>query len=119
MSAGDQQAAYSAILETAEILLCYTALLALALAWEARIPLGSTAAIKEKLTGGRSGPGLGDWAAVLQEAAGNRQLRGLPHEHPIHGIRSLLASQDAADARWRGSVGGNGERLSWSFGSRR
>ncbi|MEU4951710.1 hypothetical protein [Streptomyces lavendulae] len=101
MSAGDQQAAYSAILETAEILLCYTALVALALAWEARIPLGSTAAIKEKLTGGRSGPGLGDWAAVLQEAAGNRQLRGLPHEHPIHGIRSLLAGQDAADARWR------------------
>ncbi|MFB7919451.1 hypothetical protein [Streptomyces sp. NPDC056061] len=101
MSAGEHQAAYSAILETAEILLCYAALLTLALAWEAGIPLGSTAAIREKLVGGRSGPGFGDWAAVLQEAAGSRKLRALPHQHPIHAIRSLLADQDTADARQR------------------
>jgi hypothetical protein len=104
ISAGDQQAAYSAVLEAAEILLCYSALLALALAWEARIPLGSTTAIKEKLLSGRSGPGFGDWVAVLEEAAGSRKLRALPHQHPIHGIRSLLADEDAADARQRLSV---------------
>ncbi|WP_432854884.1 hypothetical protein ACQPXB_21135 [Amycolatopsis sp. CA-161197] len=101
MSAGDQRAAYNAVLDTAEILLCYLALLTLALTWEAGIPLGSTAAIKEKLTSGRSGPGLGDWAAVMQEAATSRKLRELPHQHPIHSIRSLLADQDAADARQR------------------
>ncbi|MGW7825037.1 hypothetical protein ACWGLF_45160 [Streptomyces puniciscabiei] len=87
MSAGDQRAAYHAVLDTAEILLCYMALLTLAVAWEAGIPLGSTAAIKEKLTSGRSGPGLGDWAAVMQEAATSRKLRELPHQHPIHSIR--------------------------------
>lgn len=101
ISAGDQRAAYNAVLDTAEILLCYMALLTLALAWEAGIPLGSTAAIKEKLTSGRSGPGLGDWAAVMQEAATSRKLRELPHQHPIHSVRSLLADQDAADARQR------------------
>ncbi|MFE7129511.1 hypothetical protein ACFVIM_01480 [Streptomyces sp. NPDC057638] len=101
MSAGDQQAAYNAVLDTAEILLCYMALLSLALTWEAGIPLGSIAAIKEKLTSGRSGPGLGDWAAVMQEAATSRKLRKLPHQHPMHSIRSLLADQDAADARQR------------------
>ncbi|MEU4674803.1 hypothetical protein AB0F91_44415 [Amycolatopsis sp. NPDC023774] len=101
MSAGDQRAAYNAVLDTAEILLCYMALLTLALAWEAGIPLGSTAAIKEKLTSGRSGPGFGDWAAVMQEAATSRKLRELPHQHPIHSIRSLLADKEAADARQR------------------
>ncbi|MEU7005663.1 restriction endonuclease [Streptomyces sp. NPDC046332] len=101
MSAGEHQATYSAILETAEVLLCYTALLTLALAWEAGIPLGSTIAIREKLVGGRSGPGLGDWANVLMEAAGSRKLRALPHQHPVHAIRTLLADQDAADARER------------------
>ncbi|MFJ2568466.1 hypothetical protein ACIO02_37075 [Streptomyces sp. NPDC087568] len=104
ISAGDQQAAYSAVLEAAEILLCYSALLALALAWEAGIPLGSTTAIKEKLLSGRSGPGFGDWVAVLEEVAGSRKLRALPHQHPIHGIRSLLAGEEAADARQRLSV---------------
>lgn len=101
MSACDQRAAYNAVLDTAEILLCYMALLTLALAWEAEIPLGSTVAIKEKLTSGRSGPSLGDWAAVMQEAATSRKFRELPHEHPIHSIRSLLADEDAADARQR------------------
>lgn len=101
ISAGDHQAAYSAVLETAEILLCYSALLALALAWEAGIPLGSTTAIKEKLLSGRTGPGFGDWVAVLEETASSRKLRALPHQHPIHGIRSLLAGADATDARQR------------------
>ncbi|MEU8986723.1 hypothetical protein AB0C98_09610 [Streptomyces sp. NPDC048558] len=77
------------------------ALITLALAWEAGIPLGSTTAIKEKPTSGRGGPGLGDWAAVMQVAATSRDLRELPHRHPIHSIRSLLADQDAADARQR------------------
>ncbi|MEU4351745.1 MULTISPECIES: hypothetical protein [unclassified Streptomyces] len=101
ISAGDQRAAYNAVLDTAEILLCYMALLTLALAWEAEVALGSTAAIKEKLTSGRSGPGLGDWAAVMQEAATSRKLRELPHQHPIHSIRSLLADRDAVEARQR------------------
>ncbi|MEV6997626.1 hypothetical protein AB0N62_08005 [Streptomyces sp. NPDC093982] len=103
MSAGDQRAACNAVLDTDEILLCYMALITLALAWEAGIPLGSTAAIKEKPTSGRGGPGLGDWAAVMQEAATSRNLRELPHQHPIHSIRSLQADQDAADAGQRRS----------------
>lgn len=37
----------------------------------------------------------------LQEVAGSRKLRALPHQHPIHAIGCLLADQDAADARQR------------------
>ncbi|UFR07121.1 hypothetical protein KBP30_40975 [Streptomyces sp. Go40/10] len=40
-SAGPSQGAYAAVLDTTEILLCYTAQLALALAWSSGIELGS------------------------------------------------------------------------------
>ncbi|MFE2091586.1 restriction endonuclease [Streptomyces sp. NPDC059460] len=101
MSAGDLQAAYGAVLDTAEILLCYTSQLALALAQEAGVGLGAVTAVKDKLAGGRSGPGFGDWAAVLTEVATSRKLRNLPAEHPLHDIRGLLAGQDTAEARQR------------------
>lgn len=68
-SAGPSQGAYAAVLDTTEILLCYTAQLALALAWSSDIELGSATAIKDKLSAGRGGPGFGDWAFVLQEVA--------------------------------------------------
>ncbi|WP_160051522.1 hypothetical protein [Nocardiopsis sp. FR26] len=101
MSTQAPQAAYGAVLDTAEILLCYTAQLSLALAREAEISVGAVVAIREKLAGGRSGPGFGDWAAVLHEVASSRQLRRLPAEHPLHDIRGLLSGQDAAAARQR------------------
>ncbi|MCT2589825.1 restriction endonuclease [Streptomyces sp. N2-109] len=100
-SAGDLRAAYGAVLDTAEVLLCYVAQVALALGRVEGISFGAVAAIREKLSGGRSGPGFGDWVAVLDEAATSRQLRGLPAEHPLQDIRGLLAGQDATDARQR------------------
>ncbi|WP_406390132.1 hypothetical protein OG806_49725 [Streptomyces sp. NBC_00882] len=99
ISAGDAQAAYAAILDTAEELLCYIAQLVLALTHARRITLGSVTAIRDKLAGGRSGPGLGDWANVLNEAAASKQLNNLPEAHPLNDIRTLLAHQDAEKAR--------------------
>lgn len=98
LSEGDSQAAYGAVLDAAEILLCYTAQLALALARSAGTELGAVASIKEKFAGGRSGPGFGDWVAVLQEVATSRKLRTLPAEHPLNDIRSLLSDNDAVNA---------------------
>ncbi|MFJ5270522.1 restriction endonuclease [Streptomyces sp. NPDC088358] len=98
LSGGDSQAAYGAVLDTAEILLCYSSQLALALARSSGIELGAVAAIKEKLAGGRSGPGFGDWVAVLQEVATSRKLRNLTAEHPLNDIRSLLSDKDSTDA---------------------
>ncbi|MDH6521851.1 hypothetical protein M2163_001156 [Streptomyces sp. SAI-135] len=99
ISAGDAQAAYAAILDTAEELLCYIAQLVLALTHARQITLGSVTAIRDKLASGRSGPGLGDWANVLNEAATSKQLSNLPEAHPLHDIRTLLAHQDAEKAR--------------------
>ncbi|MFC4469260.1 hypothetical protein ACFPH6_32905 [Streptomyces xiangluensis] len=100
-SAGPTQGAYAAVLDTTEILLCYTAQLALALAWSAGIELGSATAIKDKLSAGRGGPGFGDWAFVLQEVSTSRKLRALPPGHPLHDLRSLLDNKETAQARQR------------------
>ncbi|WP_159329887.1 hypothetical protein [Streptomyces tendae] len=99
ISAGDDHAAYAAILDTAEELLCYVAQLVLALTHARQITLGAVTAIRDKLAGGRSGPGFGDWANVLNEAATSRQLNNLPEAHPLNDIRTLLAHQDAEKAR--------------------
>ncbi|MFB7112689.1 hypothetical protein [Streptomyces sp. NPDC056291] len=99
ISAGDAQAAYAAVLDTAEELLCYIAQLVLALTHARQITLGSVTAIRDKLAGGRSGPGFGDWANVLNEAATSKQLNSLPQAHPLNDIRTLLAHQDAERAR--------------------
>ncbi|WP_157839204.1 hypothetical protein [Streptomyces flavidovirens] len=99
ISAGDAQAAYAAILDTAEQLLCYVAQLVLALTHAQNITLGAVTAIRDKLAGGRSGPGFGDWANVLNEAATSRQLNNLPEAHPLNDIRTLLAHADAEKAR--------------------
>ncbi|PJF01952.1 hypothetical protein CUT44_00625 [Streptomyces carminius] len=99
ISSGDAQAAYAAILDTAEELLCYIAQLVLALTHARRITLGAVTAIRDKLAGGRSGPGFGDWANVLNEAATSRQLNNLPEAHPLNDIRTLLAHSDAEKAR--------------------
>ncbi|MGW7261080.1 hypothetical protein [Streptomyces sp. NPDC054834] len=99
ISAGDAQAACAAILDTAEELLCYVAQLVLALTHARQITLGSVAAIRDKLAGGRSGPGFGDWANVLNEAATSRHLNDLPDAYPLHDIRRLLAHKDAERAR--------------------
>ncbi|MFI0908785.1 restriction endonuclease [Streptomyces sioyaensis] len=99
ISAGDAQAAYAAILDTAEQLLCYVAQLVLALTHASQITLGAVTAIRDKLAGGRSGPGFGDWANVLNEAATSRQLNNLPEAHPLNDIRTLLAHADAEKAR--------------------
>ncbi|MDF2272083.1 hypothetical protein P2Q00_42740 [Streptomyces coacervatus] len=99
ISAGDDLAAYAAILDTAEQLLCYVAQLILALSHAQSVTLGAVTAIRDKLASGRSGPGFGDWVNVLNEAATSKQLNHLPPAHPLNDIRTLLAHPDAEKAR--------------------
>lgn len=101
MSATDLGAAYEAVLEAAEILLCYCALLVAALAHNASIELASVAALRDKLRGSRGGPGLGEWTEVLQEIAGAKKRRTLSLDHPLHELGSLLSNEPVRDARRR------------------
>lgn len=100
-SAAPSREAYGAILDVTEILLCYTALLILALAREAGVELGAAKELQAKLQRGRSGPGLGEWVAILSEAATTKRLRSLPSSHPLNSLRGLLANQLVEGARQR------------------
>ncbi|MGV9617269.1 hypothetical protein [Nocardia xishanensis] len=100
-SVAPSREAYGAILDTTEILLCYSALLTLALAREEGIELGSAREIQAKLRKGRSGPGLGEWVAVLNEAATSKQLRSVASSHPLGELRALLAQAAVEGARQR------------------
>nr|WP_239150386.1 restriction endonuclease [Streptomyces sp. SID13588] len=101
MSAGQLREAYQAVLDTAEILLCYSALLVAAMARAEGIELSSVRAIQGKLAGGRGGPGFGEWVVVLEEIVSARKRKGLPAEHPLHEFGSLFADPKAAAVRKR------------------
>ena len=64
-SAGVSRDPYDAVLQAAEIVLCYTAHLALALANSANLKVGYGATIRASLAKGR-GLGFGDWSAILE-----------------------------------------------------
>ncbi|TJZ94716.1 restriction endonuclease [Actinacidiphila oryziradicis] len=100
-SADDLGPAYDAVLETAEILLCYSALVTAALAHSAAIDLTSVAALRSKLANSQGGPGLGEWTAVLQEISGKKKRRGLEAEHPLHELGAFFADETVSAARKR------------------
>lgn len=66
-------AGYTSILDTAETVLAFLAQVALALAASSGIKVRAAEVIRRKLHGG-SGPGMGDWAAVLQETTAKHFL---------------------------------------------
>ncbi|MET8629611.1 restriction endonuclease [Kitasatospora sp. NPDC004669] len=101
MSTGDLAPAYDAVLEAAEILLCYCALVAAALAHGASIELSSVADLRTKLADKAGGPGLGEWTSILLEIAGRKKRRALAPDHPLHELGHLLADEAAENARKR------------------
>jgi hypothetical protein len=99
-SAGASRDAYDAVLQTAEVLLCYAAHLALLLAREANRRIGYSTHIQSTFSRGR-GLGFGDWVAVLEEVRDGKEFRNLPEAHPLNYLRALLAGPEAGAARRR------------------
>ncbi|MEU2032615.1 hypothetical protein [Nocardia amamiensis] len=93
--------AYGAILDATEILLCYSALVTLALTRQEGIELGSAGELRAKLRTGRTGPGLGEWTAVLTEAATSKRLGSMTPSHPLGDLRGLLVGAAVNGARQR------------------
>ncbi|MGW3960092.1 hypothetical protein ACWED2_09725 [Amycolatopsis sp. NPDC005003] len=100
LSAGPSRDAYDAILQAAEVLLCYTANLTLALARTANVNVGYRSTVQASLAKGK-GLGFGDWSAILEEVRDGKAFRNLPKAHPLSDLRSLLASNEVAAARKR------------------
>jgi hypothetical protein len=101
-SGQDPERTYRAVLDTYEVLLCYLAQLALVLGRSAGLEIGAVGAIRDKLRSGRSGPGLGDWTAVLEEVGQGRSFRRLPGDFPLGEVTTFLTTDaDTTSARQR------------------
>jgi hypothetical protein len=93
--------AYGEILDASEVLLCYAALLGLAISRQAGITLGALGGVRRRLTEGR-GPGLGEWKAVLREIGDtSRAVKSLPGNHPLRDLGSLATNPDIEAVRNR------------------
>ncbi|WP_330440572.1 hypothetical protein OHB44_10225 [Micromonospora sp. NBC_00821] len=100
LSKGADGPAYDAILEAAEVLLCYCALVALALAQEADLRIGATTDLRKRLSrGGTNGPGFGDWTAILQEVATGKAFRNLVPGDQLTDFRDAFTGTEVIAAR--------------------
>ncbi|MEB8342561.1 restriction endonuclease subunit S domain-containing protein [Streptomyces endophyticus] len=97
----DPGPAYQAVLATAEILFCYCALVAAALAYWEGVTIPRMSDIRSRLTSGGNPPGFGDWVAVLQELPSAVRHLGLQPNHPLTEFASFGADQDVLAARVR------------------
>jgi hypothetical protein len=91
--------AYKEVREAGEVFTCYLALTALALARSGGNPinLGSANQIRDAFKKG-TGPGWGQWKAVLR---GVGETRRLPATHPLRRMRDLATDEEAIAALQR------------------
>jgi hypothetical protein len=95
----DWNLAYKEIREAGEVFTCYLALTALALArgGERPVSLGAANQIRDQFSKG-TGPGWGQWKAVLR---GVGEIRKLPAAHPLRRISELATDEEATAALQR------------------
>ncbi|MFJ4732559.1 restriction endonuclease [Streptomyces sp. NPDC088770] len=97
MSTDDRDRAYKAVLDAAEALLGFCALLVASLAQEAGISSKALRSLKNKISAQPGGPGFGDWTRILQQAASATGTAGLDADHPFHDLAALLVEGSDAD----------------------
>ncbi|MFJ5174928.1 restriction endonuclease [Streptomyces griseoviridis] len=97
MSTDDRDRAYKAVLDAAEALLGFCALLVASLAQEAGVTFKALRSLKNKISAQSGGPGFGDWTRILQQAASTTGSAGLDADHPFHELAALLVAGSDAD----------------------
>ncbi|WP_156045804.1 restriction endonuclease [Herbidospora cretacea] len=99
-SAREYKDAYVAVLDTAETLASYIALVSLGLAREAGLNLGYVGNIREKLKRD-VGPSFGDWIAILREISKSRAVRSASSSQALSDLRQVAANREADAALGR------------------
>ncbi|MDI6413143.1 restriction endonuclease [Streptomyces albus] len=97
MSTDDRDRAYKAVLDAAEALLGFCALLVASFAHEAGITSKALRSLKNKIAAQPGGPGFGDWTRILRQAASATGTAGLDAEHPFHELAAFLVVGSDAD----------------------
>jgi hypothetical protein len=98
VSARSFKTAYEAILEAAEVLLCYVANTGLAIARESSIELGAMQTICARLKPGAHGLGFGNWVTVIKEIEESKAIRKASEGSPLADLRPFLADSGAGAA---------------------
>ncbi|MEU6972870.1 restriction endonuclease [Kitasatospora aureofaciens] len=97
LSTHDRDRAYKAVLDAAEALLGFCALLVASLAQETGIDSKALRSFKNKITNQLGGPGFGDWTRILQQAASSDGMADLAADHPLHELAAFLNEGTDAD----------------------
>jgi hypothetical protein len=93
LSTNDPAHAFSEILQTTEVLLCYLALVSLALADAGGIELDIKKSIRTTLKKGSS-PTFGTWRTALFQVGKSQEIGALPEDHPLHDMWRVAADPD-------------------------
>jgi hypothetical protein len=95
LSKDEKAGAYQAILETAEILLGYCALVVLALAHEAGLHVSTLDELRKRLSPGKYGPTMGDWWNLV---ANNKAFKRLPGGDPLTEFQAAFTNREVIEA---------------------
>lgn len=90
--------ALPAILKAQEVLLAYLAIMALTVARATGQEMGHIRDIRHRFNKRRGGVTLGDWRAILMEAATAELFRGLLSSQPLVEVREFFRSTDVVEA---------------------
>ena len=93
--------ALQAVLNAHEVLLAYVSIMALTAARVAGTAIGQVNDIRDRLMKRRGGVTLGDWRAVLQQAANSKSFKRLPPDHPFVEVRDFFGDDAAVAASRR------------------
>lgn len=96
-ASGTPDAVWS-VVECAEVVLCYSAMVALVFARAAGHDVRYLATIRERLAERRQGTNLGDWVAILSEVRDSREFRSVPTAAPFSEVRELLRDTEVDEA---------------------
>ena len=85
---------YDQLLETAEVIVCYLASVAILLARYLSLDIAYVGEMARQLASGKGGTSMGDWVAVIREINESRKFRDLPDSTPFYEILHFLAQPD-------------------------
>ena len=87
---------YLHVLECAEVLTCYLALVAITMARAVGEKIGYLKVLGDRVADGR-GTNLGDWIAILREVRDSRSFRHLPDDTPFYEVMHFMPEVGCAD----------------------
>jgi hypothetical protein len=87
---------YLHVLECAEVLACYLALVGITMAQHVGEEIGYLESMRDRVAHGR-GTNLGDWIAILREVRDSKSFRQLPDDTPFYEVMRFMPDDGQAD----------------------